>query len=1417
MDELQKIRLLKQAGLDPKFHDIDDNGDVHEYNAPIRQDTPQVVQDTQLPSTGMGSAWRAAKRSLVPSAAGLATTGGLLTAMSGPEMASGVGLVPGLASLAGGMGMSYLASKLQDKVAPLSPEEIAQSKADYEQHPYSTLVGEAAPSLLFLRPDNPMPVVKGLSQYARAGTALSKPVQEQLLSMAANAGINTTIDAGMQAMGDEPLDYKRLAAAGLGGALLSKPWLAGKYVGLPDHEFRKPAFADQTKPKVESELVVEKPIVKDPAIQGAVQDFSATQAAKDIVPPESVTFNKNQAPVVEKPVVPVQEPVVDSMVNRIKQADETGIKTPYDKEFQKESKIAPDIKPVEESPFAKMHDEVDKAQTEIANKDTPSKDFKDAYKQKDSALAGTLHTQLHDSEVPSKDWKSVTVEDFLKLAEKRGVKGEVGKVEHEGEQYAGVALLKQRLAKINPEAPGFGADTGAHEIGHVFANDLKEHGSTYEKKLVAEGEKIAGSHEAFVDGVGLQSVEAKKGGAMTEWLKDFWSHIKTKFGNATEEDYRRILSRKLLDDPAFHESNLGAGELKLRISKIDKLEESIAKATDEAEKTKLSAEREKLMNKIGEGLDKDKAEAALYSIRSKIGAGNNEVDESFFRPLESMIASVKRLHPQLGEALEERARVNRHLRGEFSDHYMYLAGEGMKSKGWTKEDFDAVNKFRYDKTHKLPVTELTPTQKEINTEIFEKQSHEVGKKSINSGQLVKDERDPEGYRKMILSKNYHPDMPSKDVAHVLRQEINSPQREEYINKIAQHWFEMGQKFKLDYKISEALTDADNYAKALGGNRTQEAAVKFNALRRAKGMGLPWELTEQDGLSVVKRYGERSARDMAHFLVVEQNPTVRSMLNEPDQFGSKKDNIKDLKDYSGTQEVRDVMNYVGQQKSVREQTIQSVSRAIVGGFIGPVSGMRNVVSSWVQSMPYKEMKDFGVGINSLVKSMQDGWEASFKSGVNRTNILDTEFQPSSVNQITDSFTKIGNTLAKYQGRNLMEQFSRAWRFTEGQLLAEAKLGRAIEGDVESINWLEKFGKGNQPVENLIKRGKLAADELDNIAANYVERVEGTYDERGLPSIAVQGTLSPFLSLSKWSIEKSNTIYQDVVKPLLNRDPGSMEKFLLYSLGSVLGGEAIHALADEMNKKLSYDTDLKEVHASRFSSPEDYAIATVNMLQLAGLAGVVSDFAKIGMNTAQGKPAQGYNYPLAQFVGDNVAGTLRDYAVAIDNGQPVFDTTLNAAVEVLRNTVQSARIAYNWTHPEEIEQKNIRRDLRTYKEFTGQPAGEIGASKNSVLAGKDVRDFKQTTDLKEAQQELPELLRNIVQKSRNPEELKQHLESLRVMPVSEFPSLESSPQAFGEFVQFLTDKYGAQRTAELIQYYQKRQLSQEAKKSLVPTTR
>jgi len=665
------------------------------------------------------------------------------------------------------------------------------------------------------------------------------------------------------------------------------------------------------------------------------------------------------------------------------------------------------------------------------------------------------------------------------------------------------------------------------------------------------------------------------------------------------------------------------------------------------------------------------------------------------------------------------------------------------------------------------------------------------------------------------NQNYIPSQLSDTALDLFVNRANTPEAKARKREWAQYIEDVTDK-GIDFDT--ALKDVNAHVDALSGERNNYRSIDFGAIRRTAGLGLPESLREQNVIANLAKYGKRAAADLAFYQEIESKPEIRKILKLKNPDTNAFDEGVDTADNSVPQakEIRDSMKVVlrnlGAQSGFNPK-VNAFARLVTSAILGPATGVRDVLSIPVNTLPYMtRLGDFGAALKGIANVRNESANAlryaAKKPNLDRYQIGDLLEAP---DRITATLNKGATLLRKWQGREALENFGRDITFSVGKELARNNILAASSGDVKAVEWLKKFGR----LTEVDKIGELKGEELDHalnqMAKNLVDRVQGSYGGRGLPAAVMEGSLSPFLSLQKWGIEKSNVIYQDVYKPFM--DGSNRLPMLTYLLGSVLTGEAIQELNKVLTGRKSQDADLKETLAE--ASTKNVVSELVTLMQLGNYAGIVSDSAKtISDIFVKGRtPRNMVSFPAATTVMDLEKKTA-DYAEALQQGTDVWDATKMYALDVLTHNIQAARmIANNTISKGDVERSDKFRDLRVYRELTGSPSGEPTQSNKYLDA--ESKNYKQTSDIGEAVELLPELMQKFQDKAKTePEKAIRFLKGLKANSYQTAPSLKDNPSEFVSYYNYLVKTQGEKEAVNRIEDFVLQSNINKAKSSMVP---
>lgn len=656
-------------------------------------------------------------------------------------------------------------------------------------------------------------------------------------------------------------------------------------------------------------------------------------------------------------------------------------------------------------------------------------------------------------------------------------------------------------------------------------------------------------------------------------------------------------------------------------------------------------------------------------------------------------------------------------------------------------------------------------------------------------------------RKAKLSEWYAPEMLNDKAIDVFTKSTDTTESTRLKNLWVEHVVEMSANTDKPISSTDARKDIDQFVSALG--RRGAHAADFGALRKAAGFGLPEELRERNLLRVMERYASRASRDLAKVEGLEIDPYVRGKLLLDDPATGERGKPEDGNDLLTHKEVRNAMKFItGDFEINRSPRLLSTVRAVTNAMLGPMTGVRDTATVIVNSLPYMKFSDLPTIFTSL-SDFNTARRKSLEYGA-RTgkHPLDAIATPLGTDAYVNTFNIAAEALRKYSGRDAIEQFNRIWTFAIGRELANQAVLTKNEA------FLKKFGMAaDQQVD-----GKTVWN-TDIMAKNFTDRVQGSYGGRGLPAIAVDGMAAPWFALARWSLEKANITWNDVLKPAYTGK--DFTPLLMYTVGAWLTGEAIEKLNEELQAgKKSQDASWKEIEAAD-GGIEQVALRLANIMQLGSFLGMTGDMLKMGADIAKGEKPRGYSVPLADFISDGIVGSVTNFSRAVQDGADPLDAVAALTQNLARTQLQAYRVANYWVDREQVDRSNKFRDLRVFKQTTGREVPSDIQQINPAMR-EDEREFKRSSDPLDAASRLRDVLdRFKVEYKDDPAAMSKALERLRRNSYQTFPSPDRDLREAQEYYNYLVRAYGkAEADARVEDYMRQTQLNR-MKSTAIPT--
>lgn len=642
--------------------------------------------------------------------------------------------------------------------------------------------------------------------------------------------------------------------------------------------------------------------------------------------------------------------------------------------------------------------------------------------------------------------------------------------------------------------------------------------------------------------------------------------------------------------------------------------------------------------------------------------------------------------------------------------------------------------------------------------------------------------------------DYLPMTPSRRTIDTLTNKAGSPEHQQLI----QDWHDYYVN-TLGKSIRESEAALGNFSKAYD-KKFANLAQQFGPIDKSSGLGIPRSWREKQLVDIMSRFNNRYARRLSYMDAIEKNPQVVSALKNPTGIGH-------------SEIVRRVHENINGATEAEEAKRTAFSGLIRAGMLGPLTGAKDFVSNFTLGWQHMEPTQAIGSTVSALKDIKANWKASFEQGVNRENISSIEFGEGGIDSVVAGMRRMRDILSTVQGRNKLEQITRAIAMGQGRYLVKDNLAKFQNSSLsgQSKKFLEDFMPDYATNKNPTQH------DLDAAAARYVESVQGTYDYRGLPHMAVQGSWAPVLSLARWNIEKMNNFNKYVIDPMTK---GDFKPFLMQTLGMALGGIATEKLVEAVTGRKSKLPTAEEVK-NLFEEGRDKdgftagAYKLMGMSSMSGYGGMLTDLARIPLDIKFNNQTQGYDNPTIWAV-QSVYNHYSDLQQAIQNGDiPSVGDITN---RLLSDYLQSYRLAV--THLSTEQQQKLgdsdqMRDLKIWKITHDQEVAPYGSDLPNPYLDKNIKDFKKTSDIGQAVSELPQLLSDAVDKAKgDPEQLRKNIEKLKENSFQTFPSPDSMPRSFLQYITWLSKTEGPDVASEHLGEYLQRNAINKVKSSLVP---
>jgi len=327
--------------------------------------------------------------------------------------------------------------------------------------------------------------------------------------------------------------------------------------------------------------------------------------------------------------------------------------------------------------------------------------------------------------------------------------------------------------------------------------------------------------------------------------------------------------------------------------------------------------------------------------------------------------------------------------------------------------------------------------------------------------------------------------------------------------------------------------------------------------------------------------------------------------------------------------------------------------------------------------------------------------------------------------------------------MFENLSRVMAQNGGEYVAKVRKAMALNGDAESIRFMENLANGNDWT-------KMADEEVGSRVARLVV---GAYDFTGLPEWVQGSGLAPFVRLARWSIEQTNNFAKFVVEPAAR---GNYKPLFLSLGGGMVGGQVINMVREQISNKELTIPGVQEIAAADTTNAEKISpliYRAMAMASLTGTAGILSDLTRTVFDTKYQNFTHGFKYPAVEVVGNVATRTMQAVSEMTKPGGDIIGTLGQLGQVMLTENVQIARVLNNniprvfsgrTDAAKRLDTASKRRDLRVFNMTHGLPNTDSAIQRSSsTLRSGPIEEYKNIDTLDELiERSTPEQYKRIV---------------------------------------------------------------------------
>lgn len=676
----------------------------------------------------------------------------------------------------------------------------------------------------------------------------------------------------------------------------------------------------------------------------------------------------------------------------------------------------------------------------------------------------------------------------------------------------------------------------------------------------------------------------------------------------------------------------------------------------------------------------------------------------------------------------------------------------------------------------------------------------------------------------ISDPNYHPTTSNPKVSNILEANTDPVA----IRKLNREWNDY-YTTKLGKTPEQAQKAFDEYKRALQGsamnsNRAGNQTF-FNAHRAAQGLPLPPAFERPGFLRNFEAYSHAAASDFSYYKHVESNPRVMSALGYTTDPWGRPVPHNPNQPLSGNTAVKNVLNEIKGESAIGQQGqfIAKSESLATATLLGPLTEFHKLASNFAKQIsnyadnPIQSARAVIHGAFHIA----EGWTHAKENG----KIIMTA--KSAVDMFNSQLTAADRLAGVARGvrqiytlNDLTDKLNLGFLQASGEYLIPYKIHAAQEGDPTAIRLMQHLDT------DWSKTKTYSPKDISLLSSQLAGVVHGTRDARTLPSWMLHDNeISAFFKLSNWGIAQTNSFMRDVYTPARE---GNLKPLLMSAFGAAVGGYLIKELRQDIAGKKSQIPSLAEIAASDRGLKGNVPALAYNMMaaaSYAGFGGMLSTIGRYPFDMAFKNTPQGATFPLDTVVSD-LATTVSQVGQTISNDPNInwLELATHVGAHLMGTSFQLGRVALNQaidtglvtgSVAEKKELADKLGQLRRFYEVEGLPYNEMDAATSNPYMNLEQKRFKQTQDVGQAMQMLPELVGNIFQKyGSTPDVMMQKLKELKENEYSTFPDMKTLPLSFMKYMGYLSKTEGTEAAqAELMDFMRHKAIN-EAKASVVP---